>query len=163
MHVCQVPKDAHFIDLVFSDTGDQHGGFFDNNGGLDYHIPVAGAEGQLKPLHVVHVTVEMAPIAKVGGLADVVTALGRAVQDEGHHVEAIIPKYDVLDYDQVVGLEKARGFHFGGAFVEAWKGKVSCSLNAYILFLGHAQKLDIMCMPCSWCSRNAAARYEPAV
>lgn len=31
--------------------------------------------------------VEMAPIAKVGGMGDVVTALGRAVQEEGHTVE----------------------------------------------------------------------------
>lgn len=132
--VWQVPKDAHVIDLVFSDTGDLHGGFHDNNGGLDYHIPVAGAEGQLKPLHVVHVTVEMAPIAKVGGLADVVTALGRAVQDEGHRVEVIMPKYDVLDYSQVVGLEKSRGYHFGGSFVEAWIGKVSWSLAVAAVF-----------------------------
>jgi len=36
---------------------------------------------------VVHVAVEMAPIAKVGGMGDVVTALGRAVQEEGHEVE----------------------------------------------------------------------------
>lgn len=36
---------------------------------------------------VVHVAVEMAPIAKVGGMGDVVTALGRAVQEEGHAVE----------------------------------------------------------------------------
>ena len=31
-----------------------------------------------KPLHVVHVTAEMAPVAKVGGLGDVVTGLARA-------------------------------------------------------------------------------------
>lgn len=113
------------MDLVFSDSGDMHGGFFDNNGGLDYHLPVAGAEGQLKPLHVIHVTVEMAPVAKVGGLADVVTALGRAVQDEGHRVEVILPKYDVLDYDQIFDLKKGRGFHFEGSHVESWKGKVT--------------------------------------
>jgi starch synthase len=53
------------MDVVFSDSGDQHGGFYDNNGGLDYHLPVTGAPGQLPGLHVVHVTVEMAPIAKV--------------------------------------------------------------------------------------------------
>ena len=49
---------------------------------------------QLEPpgLHVVHVAVEMAPICKVGGLGDVVTALGRAVQDEGHMVEVILPR-----------------------------------------------------------------------
>ena len=49
---------------------------------------------QLDPpgLHVVHVAVEMAPICKVGGLGDVVTALGRAVQEQGHTVEVILPR-----------------------------------------------------------------------
>ena len=41
---------------------------------------------------------------KVGGMGDVVTALGRAVQDEGHQVEVILPKYDCMDYDQVLLL-----------------------------------------------------------
>jgi hypothetical protein len=36
----QVPMDAHVMDLVFTDTGDAHGGFYDSNGGLDYHINV---------------------------------------------------------------------------------------------------------------------------
>lgn len=44
------------------------------------------------PLHVMHIAVEMAPIAKVGGLGDVVTALGRAVKEEGHKVEVILPR-----------------------------------------------------------------------
>ena len=52
-------------------------------------------------LQVVHVAVEMAPIAKVGGMGDVVTALARAVKDEGNEVEVIIPKYDCIHYNQV--------------------------------------------------------------
>jgi hypothetical protein len=50
---------------------------------------------------VVHIAVEMAPIAKVGGMGDVVTALARAVQEEGNDVEVIIPKYDCIHYNQV--------------------------------------------------------------
>ena len=38
---------------------------------------------------------------QVGGMGDVVTALARAVQDEGHEVSVIIPKYDCLDYAEV--------------------------------------------------------------
>lgn len=34
-------------------------------------------------------------------MGDVVTALGRAVQDEGHSVEVIVPKYDVINYNLV--------------------------------------------------------------
>lgn len=52
-------------------------------------------------MQVVHVAVEMAPIAKVGGMGDVVTALARAVQEEGNDVEVIIPKYDCIHYNQV--------------------------------------------------------------
>ena len=38
-----------------------------------------GASGEMKTLHVVNVSVEMAPVAKVGGMGDVVTALSRAL------------------------------------------------------------------------------------
>lgn len=54
-----------------------------------------------KQTQVVHVAVEMAPIAKVGGMGDVVTALARAVQEEGNEVEVVIPKYDCIQYNQV--------------------------------------------------------------
>ena len=33
-------------------------------------------------------------------MGDVVTALARAVQEEGHHVQVVIPKYDCLDYTE---------------------------------------------------------------
>jgi starch synthase len=38
-------------------------------------------------------------------MGDVVTALARAVQDDGHEVEVVMPKYDVINYDQVGGLD----------------------------------------------------------
>ena len=50
-----------------------------------------------KPLHVVHVTAEMAPVAKVGGLGDVVTGLARAHLCQGHNVEVCIPYYSSLE------------------------------------------------------------------
>jgi hypothetical protein len=37
----------------------------------------------------------------VGGLGDVVTSLSRAVQDLGHNVEVILPKYDCLNLSNV--------------------------------------------------------------
>ena len=40
-------------------------------------------------------------MAQAGGLGDVVTALGRAVLEEGHEVEIVMPKYDCIDYAQV--------------------------------------------------------------
>lgn len=42
-------------------------------------------------------------MVQVGGMGDVVTALGRAVQEEGHKVEVILPKYDCIQYDEVGG------------------------------------------------------------
>jgi starch synthase len=76
-----VPDDAWMMDFVFS-SGVEEGAVYDNKGGRDYHVPVEGT-AEAPPLHVVHISVEMAPIAKVGGLGDVVVALARAVQDNG--------------------------------------------------------------------------------
>ena len=40
---------------------------------------------------------ELAPLAKVGGLADVMEGLPRAISDSGHDVSVIIPKYRHID------------------------------------------------------------------
>ena len=37
------------------------------------------------------------------------TALGRAVKEEGHQVEVILPKYDCINYSKVVDLKQVRG------------------------------------------------------
>lgn len=51
------------MDFVFSEKED--GGIFDNKSGMDYHIPVFGGVVKEPPMHIVHIAVEMAPIAKV--------------------------------------------------------------------------------------------------
>jgi glycogen synthase len=122
------PSDAWSLDCVFSEG--QHGGLFDNRSSLDYHVPLAGgvdaAGGAAAepPLHLVHVSVEMAPIAKVGGLGDVVTSLGRAVAEMGHRVEVVLPKYDVLDYRMVKDMREERGFNWGGTHTKVYVGEV---------------------------------------
>ena len=51
------------MDFVFSELeGD---GIYDNRNGLDYHIPVFVSVAKEPPMHIVHIAVEMAPIAKV--------------------------------------------------------------------------------------------------
>ncbi|XP_022632992.1 probable starch synthase 4, chloroplastic/amyloplastic isoform X3 [Vigna radiata var. radiata] len=55
-------------------------------------------------LHVIHIAAEMAPVAKVGGLGDVVSGLGKALQKKGHLVEIVLPKYDCMEYDRVCNL-----------------------------------------------------------
>ena len=51
--------------MVFSDTGDLQGAFYDNNSGVDYHVPVSGSSASPPRLRITHISVEMAPIAKV--------------------------------------------------------------------------------------------------
>ena len=42
---------------------------------------------------------------KVGGLGDVLTGLSRSFQKKGHLVEAILPKYDCMDYSRIANLK----------------------------------------------------------
>ncbi|KAF8662489.1 hypothetical protein HU200_056079 [Digitaria exilis] len=126
----KVPQDAYMMDFVFSES--KEGGVYDNRNGLDYHIPVFGSTAKESPLHVVQIAVEMAPIAKVGGLADVVTSLSRAVQDLGHNVEVILPKHDCLNLSHVKNLHMHRSFSFGGSEIKVWHGVVE-DLRVYFL------------------------------
>ncbi|KAH6825594.1 starch synthase 4 [Perilla frutescens var. hirtella] len=56
-------------------------------------------------LHVIHIAAEMAPVAKVGGLGDVVTGLSKALQKKGHLVEVVLPKYDCMQYELIRDLK----------------------------------------------------------
>ncbi|KAL8140334.1 hypothetical protein V2J09_006355 [Rumex salicifolius] len=126
----KVPLDAYIMDFVFSDK--QDGGIFDNKDGMDYHVPVFGGIAKESPMHIVHIAVEMAPIAKVGGLGDVVTSLSRAVQDMNHHVDIILPKYDCLKHNNVKDLHYERSYYWGGTEIKIWFGEVE-SLSVYFL------------------------------
>ncbi|KAK9930794.1 hypothetical protein M0R45_018105 [Rubus argutus] len=57
-----------------------------------------------KLMHIVHVTAEMAPIAKVGGLGDVVTGLARACLSRGHTVHVMLPFYECIQKQQINDL-----------------------------------------------------------
>lgn len=57
-------------------------------------------------MYVVMITPECAPVAKVGGLADVVQGLSRELGTRGNAVEIILPKYDCMRYDHIWGLCK---------------------------------------------------------
>jgi starch synthase len=56
-------------------------------------------------MYVIMVASECAPVAKVGGLADVVSGLSRELQLRGHAVEIILPKYDCMRYGEIWGLQ----------------------------------------------------------
>ena len=106
-----VPEDAHVMDFVFTDAPNAGAGRYDSQYGLDYHATIGAAAGAAPALRIVQVAVEMAPIAKVGGMGDVVTALSRAVIDKGHSCEVVLPKYDCMDHDQIDGLHQVGVVH----------------------------------------------------
>lgn len=60
-------------------------------------------------MYIVHIASEMAPLAKVGGLGDVVYGLSRASQKLGHKVEVFLPKYDFLKNDNQAHLVELPG------------------------------------------------------
>jgi len=120
-----VPKDAHVMDFKFTDEDALPGsGKSDDNGDKWYHVGVTGGSGSPPSLNVVHIAVEMAPIAKVGGMGDVVTALARATQEDGHTVEVIVPHYDCMLFDAVDGYHRVGGFVHQNVEVDVYKGWV---------------------------------------
>lgn len=52
-------------------------------------------------MHIVHIASELAPIAKVGGLGDVLLGLSRELSSKGHDIDIIIPKYDCMDSSDI--------------------------------------------------------------
>jgi len=78
----------------------------------------------LPSIFIVHITPEMAPVAKVGGLADVVFGLTRELAIRGNHVEIILPKYDNMRYDQIWGLTPA----YNDLWVPWYEGTIHCTV-----------------------------------
>jgi len=75
-------------------------------------------------LFIVHITPEMAPVAKVGGLADVVFGLTRELAIRGNHVEIILPKYDNMRYDHIFDLQP----DYHDLWVPWYEGQVHCTV-----------------------------------
>jgi starch synthase len=75
-------------------------------------------------MYIVMVSSECAPVAKVGGLADVVFGLSRELEVRGNSVEIILPKYDCMRYDQIWGLQKT----FDDLWVPFYDQSVHCSV-----------------------------------
>ncbi|KDD71291.1 starch synthase, partial [Helicosporidium sp. ATCC 50920] len=101
----------------------------------------------------------MAPVAKVGGLGDVVTSLGRAVQAMGHRVEVVLPWYDFFAHSPLLqSVQHEASFDWGGTHIEASTGVVE-GLRCFFLrphndlfrtdavYVGHAdgQRFEFFC------------------
>ncbi|GHC13586.1 glycogen synthase [Cerasicoccus arenae] len=79
---------------------------------------------EIPSLYTVHITSELSPVAKVGGLADVVFGLTWELQIRGHNVEIILPKYNNMRYDHIYGLERC----FEDLWVPWHNGAIHCTV-----------------------------------
>jgi len=75
-------------------------------------------------MFIIQITPELAPLAKVGGLADVVTGLSRELEWRGHSVEIILPKYACMHYDHIWGLCKT----YDDLWVPWYNGHIHCTV-----------------------------------
>ncbi len=75
-------------------------------------------------MYIVMIASECAPVAKVGGLADVVFGLSRESEIRGNTVEIILPKYDCIRYDHIWGLH----ITMHDLWVPWYGGAIHCSV-----------------------------------
>jgi starch synthase len=75
-------------------------------------------------MFIVQIAPEMAPVAKVGGLADVVFGLARELEMRGHSVEIVLPKYDSMRYDHIWGLTE----NYNDLWVPWYGGAIHCTV-----------------------------------
>ncbi len=87
--------------------------------------PVGMPAAEHRPeLFIVHISPEMAPVAKVGGLADVVFGLTGELAIRGNHVEVILPKYDNLRYDHIYEMHEV----YNDLWVPWYDGAIHCTV-----------------------------------
>ncbi|MGH8000328.1 MAG: glycogen synthase GlgA [Brasilonema sp.] len=75
-------------------------------------------------MYIVQIASECAPVIKAGGLGDVVYGLSKELENRGHCVELILPKYDCMRYDHIWGLHDA----FMNLWVPWYGGAIHCSV-----------------------------------
>src|ERR1700722_7959545 len=56
-------------------------------------------------MYIVQIVTELCPVARVGGLADVIYGLSKELSRQGHRVEIILPKYDCMNYAALKNLK----------------------------------------------------------
>jgi starch synthase len=56
-------------------------------------------------MYIIQIGTELCPIAKAGGLADVIAGLAKELSKHGHQVEIILPKYDCLESKELKNLK----------------------------------------------------------
>ena len=91
-------------------------------------------------MKILMVASEVAPFVRTGGLADVVTALSKVLDKQGHEVKIVLPRYYVINREQLELLEGPMGVPLG--FQEVWtavyKSRIPES-NVSVYFIDHEQ------------------------
>ena len=88
-------------------------------------------------MYFIHIASEVAPVAKVGGLGDVLLGLCRELTWKGHDVDIIVPKYDCIDTapirDLAIDTPDLMSFYAGEWFHNTvWVGWVE-NLKVYFI------------------------------
>ncbi len=83
-------------------------------------------------MYIVMVAPECAPVAKVGGLGDVVQGLTNELSIRGNYVEIILPKYDCMRYDRIWDLQKV----YSGLWVPYFNQWIHCDV-----YFGHVDHM----------------------
>ncbi len=74
-------------------------------------------------MRIVHLTSELSPLAKVGGLGDVVSGLSKALLKKGEAIEVILPFYDTIEATLIESFIKVDDLSIDGKEAEIWQGK----------------------------------------
>lgn len=85
-------------------------------------------------MYIIHLSVELAPVAKVGGLGDVLHGLSRELIRQGHRVELILPRHGSIPESILTSLDQELLCPFGGGVIknQVWHAEID-GLSAYFI------------------------------
>jgi len=114
------------------------------SGAIKLRVPGKAAHAQAvprNPLRILLVSAEVAPFAKVGGLADVAGALPKALRKLGHDVRVVMPRYGMIDPArhrlEVAGRALQVPLALQRLPADVWRGTVGRDVPIY--FIDNAQ------------------------
>eukprot|EP00891_Asterochloris_glomerata_P000624 jgi/Astpho2/624/fgenesh1_pm.00013_%23_17_t len=100
------------------------------------------------PLQIFHMTAEMAPLAKVGGLGDVVLGLARTCHLQGHKVRVMLPFYECLPEGQLGPLQHERDFDVPKGRV--WDGRMQTETLRTSAWTGEIEGVPVTLLRPDW-------------
>lgn len=112
-------------------------------------------------MHIINIASELAPIAKVGGLGDVLLGLSRELSWKGQEIDMILPKYDCMNTEGIRDLsiekENLLSFYEGEMFPNIiWKGWVE---NLKVYFIEPRHPAHFFHRGCFYGCQDDTSRY----